>query len=92
MKCQQNLVMRDIAQRLGDTLQGTLDVIVTGGIEKTYRFGQGAQADATLTIDILELNRRASLRSTFEEARQVSTIAGDETLALDFLKRGKAGY
>lgn len=87
-----DLVMLDVAQRLGNSLSGTVDVVVTGGIEKSYRFGTKSEADATITMDLLEFNRRASFRSTADEAKQVSTISGDTSLANWFLENYEAGY
>jgi uncharacterized protein (TIGR03083 family) len=87
-----DLVMLDVAQRFGTRLQGTVDVNITGGIEKTYRFGTKPEADATITIDVLEFNRRASFRSTVDEVKAVSTIEGDESIANWFLENFEAGY
>jgi len=87
-----DLVMLDIAQRLRDVLHGTVDVRVTGGVQKTYRFGDKSEPDTIITIDLLELNRLASQRSTPEEALQVATITGDQSLANAFLDNCEAGY
>lgn len=87
-----DLVMLDIAQHLGNVLNGTVDVTVTGGVEKTYRFGTTSEPHASITIDLLELNRLASQRSTPEEAKHICTISGDEQLAHTFLENCEAGY
>lgn len=87
-----DLVMLDVAQRLPTGLPGTIDVNITGGIKKTYRFGSKSEVDATITIDLLEFNRRASFRSSVDEVKQVSTISGDETAANWFLENYEAGY
>ena len=87
-----DLVMLDISQHLGNRLNVTVDVTVTGGVEKNYRFGTKSEPDASITIDLLELNRLASQRSTPAEAKQVCTISGDEQLAYTFLDHCEAGY
>ena len=87
-----DLVMLDVAQRLGNVLNGTVDLTVTGGVEKTYRFGTTSEPDASITIDLLEFNRLASQRSTPEEAKYVCTINGNTQLAHTFLERCEAGY
>lgn len=87
-----DLVMLDIAQRLDDTLNGTINLTVTGGVEKTYRFGTKSEPDATIIIDLLELNRLASFRSRPDEAKQVCTMTGNQQLAEMFLEKCEAGY
>lgn len=87
-----DLVMLDVSRRLPEELPGTIDVHITGGIEKTYRFGTKPTPDATISIDLLEFNRRASFRSSVDEVKQVSTFIGNASVANWFLENFEAGY
>lgn len=87
-----DLVMLDIAKRLEKKIAGTVDLMITGGVEKTYRFGDKSSADAGIVLDLLELNRLASQRATPEETREVCSISGDKILAIQFLENCEAGY
>jgi hypothetical protein len=75
--------MLDVAETLGGTIP--VQVNITGALTASYSFGSG-EPRAELDIDYHEFNRRASMRTTTEEARQTVTVRGDEAIATEFLQ------
>jgi uncharacterized protein (TIGR03083 family) len=87
------LVLRDLAQKLQRTASApTIDLILTGGIHLDYRFGTGARADATITMDVIEFNRLASGRITPDVAAASAGINGDTAAAQWFLNNSDVPY
>lgn len=79
-----DLVMLDVAETLGGEIP--VQVNITGGLTTSYCFGDG-EPQAELNIDFHEFNRRASMRTTAEEARQTVTVRGDEAVVTEFLQK-----
>ncbi|MBN2469270.1 MAG: maleylpyruvate isomerase family mycothiol-dependent enzyme [Anaerolineae bacterium] len=83
------LVVRDLARKLRhDPAAPTIDLVLTGAGEAgeiAYRVGTAPQAAATVALDLLMFNRRASDRCTPDEAFAAATISGDETSARWFV-------
>jgi uncharacterized protein (TIGR03083 family) len=78
-----DLIMLDVAK----TLAGRLAIVVniTGALTTSYRFGTG-EPEAEIDMDFIEFNRRSSLRTTTDEAMQITTVRGSEAVARDFVE------
>lgn len=87
-----DLVAIDIARKMKNNLKGTIELTLTGDINRRYRFSTQSEPSTLITIDILEFNRRASNRSTVSDAMQVSQIAGDSDLAQWFFANCEVEY
>jgi uncharacterized protein (TIGR03083 family) len=87
-----DLVAADMATKLNGKLPGTIELHLTGPIDLSYRFESQPEPYARVTIDIMEINRRASGRSTSAEAQAASEVMGDVELGHWFLAHCEVGY
>jgi uncharacterized protein (TIGR03083 family) len=87
-----DLVAADVAKKMDDILHGTVELTLTGTIERNYRFSTHAKPDTHISIDSLEFNRLSSARNTPWEAEQLSHITGDTALAKWFFQNCEVGY
>ncbi len=88
-----DLVMLDIAKKLKRSLVSrTVVVHITGALTGTYQFGNNAEPDCTLSIDLYDLHLRASERISAEEALRRTAVSGDETTAHWFLSNATVLY
>lgn len=88
-----SLILRDLARkrsRQGET--DTIDLHLVDDIELLYRFGEKPQPKATIRMNLIEFNRLASERITFEEALQSAVFSGNITTAHSFLKNCAVPY
>lgn len=89
----QALVIRDMARKLKNQLQGrTIDLLLTGKAGGAYRFGAGSQPDAIIEMDTSTFNRLASGRLPAEAALARATIEGDQVIAAWFLNQTDVPY
>ncbi len=90
------LVVRDLARKLRkDPAAPTIDLVLTGAGEVgeiAYRVGTAPQAAATVALDLLMFNRRASDRCTPDEAFAAASISGDEASARWFTDHCSVPY
>lgn len=87
-----DLVAADVYESITDKFEGTIELTLSGAVERTYHFSNQSEPYTHITIDALEFNRLASARSTPEEAEQASYIDGDTVLAKWFLQNCEVGY
>lgn len=88
-----NLVLLDIANKLKKRLAGrTIMLQITGALSGTYQFGQKAEPDCTLTIDLYDFHLRASERISAKEAVRRTAVSGDQTTAHWFLSHATVLY
>lgn len=72
------LMMADLADKLArERWPHTVDLALEGDITPVYRFGDKAEPDATVSIDLVEFNRLASGRIPLDEALRGAVIDGD---------------
>ncbi len=86
------LILRDIAVMNLKNPKYTVDLVLTGDISLAYRFGNGAEPDATITMDLIEFNRRSSERTTVEDAISSAHIQGEHTAARWFFENCAVTY
>lgn len=86
------LILRDIAVMNLKNPKYTVDLVLTGDISLAYRFGNGTAPEATLTMDIIEFNRRSSERTTVEDAIASAHIQGEPTAARWFFENCAVTY
>jgi uncharacterized protein (TIGR03083 family) len=88
-----DLVLLDIAKKLKKQLAGrTIVLQITGALSRTYQFGNKAEPDCTLEIDLFDLHLRASERISTEEAVRRTAVSGDKTTAHWFLSNATVLY
>lgn len=75
------LILRDIAVMNLKNPAYTVDLVLTGDILIEYRFGRGTEPDVTITMDLIEFNRRASERIDADEALTLADVQGSEVAA-----------
>lgn len=86
------LVVRDLALKLKKNPRYTIDLHLTGPAGGSYRFGNSAQADASITIDPVQFARLASERISPDEAHTVSRTSGDESAVRWFLENSAVTF
>jgi uncharacterized protein (TIGR03083 family) len=90
------LVVRDLARKLRrDPAAPTIDLVLTGAGETgevAYRVGIAPQTAATVELDLLMFNRRASDRCGPDEAFAAATISGDAASARWFIDHCSVPY
>jgi hypothetical protein len=77
-----DLIIRDMTYTPAGGYAVALNV--TGPLNAAYRFGHSEPA-AEIDIDFIELNRRASGRTSADEALASAQVRGDESVARAFL-------
>lgn len=87
------LIVRDLAQRLPGALAGaTVALDLTGPAGGQYRIGPSAAPGATLRMDTVEFNVRASSRISAQEAMARTQVIGDVELAARALQHASVVY
>jgi uncharacterized protein (TIGR03083 family) len=87
------LVMRDLARRLAPKLGGRVVRFSLAGLAGgDWRVGPGAAPAATLQMDALDFNLRASGRCSFEDALARAALDGDRALAELALRESQVLY
>ncbi len=86
------LVLRDIATMSLKNPAYTVDLVLTGDLTLEYRFGRGTQPDATILVDLVQFNRRASERITVDEALSLAEVRGSEAAARWFFENCTVTY
>jgi hypothetical protein len=87
------LVLRDIAKKLRKTIGNrTIVLQLTGALTAEYQFGHNPTPDCTLTMDVFDLNLRASGRISVEEVLGKTAVTGDTTTANWFLQNLEVPY
>ncbi|MAT97166.1 MAG: hypothetical protein CL608_08490 [Anaerolineaceae bacterium] len=88
-----DLVLLDIAKKLKKQLAGrTIVLQITGAVTGTYQFGNKAEPDCTLEIDLFDLHLRASERISVDDAMRRTAVSGDEAAARWFLSNATVLY
>ena len=80
-------VEKDGHKAVGQNLAGPIDLLLTGDIELIYRFGDGAQPEAEIALDIISFNRLASERIKADQLPASTIRAGDPDIAKQFLEQ-----
>lgn len=85
------LVLRDLAlaRQPQDT---TIDLHLVDDITLSYRFGSKPEADATITMNLIEFNRLASGRLQIEQATTAAEFSGTTAAASSFLRNCDIPY
>lgn len=87
------LVVRDLETRLAPALAGaSVDFVLTGPAGGSYRMGKATNPSATITMETVDFNLRASTRIPTEEAFARSRIAGDAAFAKNVLEQTLVVY
>lgn len=87
------LVLRDLARKRDRNRETTtIDLHLTDDIDLSYRFGNGTQPDATITLNLIEFNRLASGRAEFEEVTTAAEFSGNTAAAHTFLRNCDVPY
>lgn len=88
-----DLVLLDIAKKLKKPLAGRSIVLqITGVLGGIYQFGDKAEPDCTLEIDLFDFHLRASERISADEAMRRTAVSGDEAAARWFLSNATVLY
>jgi uncharacterized protein (TIGR03083 family) len=88
-----DLVLLDIAKKLKKPLaKRNIILQLTGALAGTYQFGNKAEPDCTLEIDVFDLNLRASERISVDNAMRRTAVSGDKTAAHWFLSNATVLY
>ncbi len=87
------LILRDLADKLARKPgPETIDLHLIDDIELAYRFGDKAEPDAAIRMNLIEFNRLASGRVALEEALGMAEIRGDTAVGRAFLAGSEIPY
>lgn len=88
-----DLVLLDIAKKLKNPLtQRNIIVKMSGALTGTYQFGNKAEPDCTLEIDVFDFNLCASERVSVVDTLHRTAVSGDEAVAHWFLSNAAILY